>query len=91
MCGRARRARPAPAAGGRGVRGGRAAERGSAARSEVVAYDEAGEGGAARLWWLLRHFGHEAVAVLDGGLAGWRAAGGPLEGVRRIRAPVEQT
>ena len=38
----------------------------------VVAYDEAAEGGAARLWWLLRHFGHERVAVLDGGLRGWR-------------------
>jgi thiosulfate/3-mercaptopyruvate sulfurtransferase len=37
-------------------------------RSSVVAYDEAGEGGAARLWWLLRHFGHDEVAVLDGGL-----------------------
>jgi thiosulfate/3-mercaptopyruvate sulfurtransferase len=47
--------------------------------SQVVACDEAGEGGAARLWWLLRHFGHERVAILDGGLAAWRAAGGPLE------------
>jgi thiosulfate/3-mercaptopyruvate sulfurtransferase len=46
--------------------------------SRVVAYDEAGEGGAARLWWLLRHFGHDDVAVLDGGLRAWRAAGGPL-------------
>jgi thiosulfate/3-mercaptopyruvate sulfurtransferase len=45
----------------------------------VVAYDEAGEGGAARLWWLLRHFGHDEVAVLDGGLAAWREQGGPLE------------
>jgi thiosulfate/3-mercaptopyruvate sulfurtransferase len=44
----------------------------------VVAYDEAAEGGAARLWWLLRHFGHERVAVLDGGLRGWRTDGGPL-------------
>ena len=51
----------------------------------VVAYDDAAEGGAARLWWLLRHFGHERVAVLDGGLRGWRAAGGPLEeGAERI-------
>jgi thiosulfate/3-mercaptopyruvate sulfurtransferase len=50
----------------------------------VVAYDEAAEGGAARLWWLLRHFGHERVAVLDGGLRGWREAGGPL------RAGVEE-
>jgi thiosulfate/3-mercaptopyruvate sulfurtransferase len=47
--------------------------------SRVVAYDEAGEGGAARLWWLLRHFGHDAVAVLNGGLAAWREDGGPLE------------
>jgi thiosulfate/3-mercaptopyruvate sulfurtransferase len=45
----------------------------------VVAYDEAAEGGAARLWWLLRHFGHDRVAVLDGGLRGWRAGGGALE------------
>jgi thiosulfate/3-mercaptopyruvate sulfurtransferase len=48
-------------------------------RSTVVAYDEAGEGGAARLWWLLRHFGHDTVSVLDGGLRGWRDGGGPLE------------
>jgi thiosulfate/3-mercaptopyruvate sulfurtransferase len=47
--------------------------------SRVVAYDEAGEGGAARLWWLLRHFGHDDVAVLNGGLAAWREEGGPLE------------
>jgi len=46
----------------------------------VVAYDEAAEGGAARLWWLLRHFGHSDVAVLDGGLCGWRDEGGELRG-----------
>jgi thiosulfate/3-mercaptopyruvate sulfurtransferase len=44
----------------------------------VVAYDEAAEGGAARLWWLLRHFGHDRVTVLDGGLRGWREDGGEL-------------
>jgi thiosulfate/3-mercaptopyruvate sulfurtransferase len=47
--------------------------------SRVVAYDEAGEGGAVRLWWLLRHFGHDDAAVLNGGLAAWRDEGGPLE------------
>jgi thiosulfate/3-mercaptopyruvate sulfurtransferase len=61
----------------------------------VVAYDEAAEGGAARLWWLLRHFGHAGVAVLDGGLRGWREAGGPMRsgeeeippGTFRVRDP----
>ena len=51
--------------------------------SRVVAYDEAGEGGAARLWWLLRHFGHDEGAVLNGGLAAWREQGGPLEAAER--------
>lgn len=41
----------------------------------VVAYDDGMTGGAARLWWLLRHFGHEDAAVLDGGLGAWL---GPL-------------
>src|SRR6478672_11977116 len=39
----------------------------------VVAYGTMG--GAERLWWLLRHFGHDDVAVLRGGLDSW---GGPL-------------
>jgi thiosulfate/3-mercaptopyruvate sulfurtransferase len=39
----------------------------------VVAYGEMG--GAERLWWLLRHFGHDDVAVLDGGIDAWL---GPL-------------
>jgi thiosulfate/3-mercaptopyruvate sulfurtransferase len=47
--------------------------------SQVVAYDERSGAFAARLWWLLRWLGHDAVAVLDGGLAAWRAHGLPLE------------
>ena len=42
----------------------------------MVAYDQGMSGGAARLWWLLRHFGHPQVAVLAGGPEAWR---GPLE------------
>jgi thiosulfate/3-mercaptopyruvate sulfurtransferase len=49
------------------------------AGQQVVAYDSAGGPYAARLWWLLRWLGHEAVAVLDGGKAAWVAAGGALE------------
>jgi thiosulfate/3-mercaptopyruvate sulfurtransferase len=37
----------------------------------VVAYDQDMTGGAARLWWLLRHVGKREVVVLDGGLAAW--------------------
>lgn len=42
----------------------------------VVAFDRQGGMVAARLWWMLRWMGHEAVAVLDGGFDAWRAAGG---------------
>jgi len=43
--------------------------------TQVVAYDAHGGMYAARLWWLLRWIGHEAVAVLDGGLPAWQAQG----------------
>jgi len=47
--------------------------------SAVVAYDYGNGALAARLWWMLREwFGHERVAVLDGGLAAWRSAGKQL-------------
>jgi thiosulfate/3-mercaptopyruvate sulfurtransferase len=46
--------------------------------TQVVAYDAHGGMYAARLWWMLRWVGHEAVAVLDGGLPAWQAAGQPV-------------
>jgi len=46
--------------------------------SQVIAVDGGSGALAARLWWLLRWLGHDAVAVLDGGLAAWQAAGGTL-------------
>jgi thiosulfate/3-mercaptopyruvate sulfurtransferase len=57
---------------------------------DVVAYDDAnGALAAARLWWLLRLAGHERVAVLDGGLAAWRAAGFALEAGEVRRASTD--
>jgi thiosulfate/3-mercaptopyruvate sulfurtransferase len=47
--------------------------------TQVIAYDDAGGAYAARAWWLLRWLGHRPVAVLDGGLKAWIAAGGTLE------------
>jgi thiosulfate/3-mercaptopyruvate sulfurtransferase len=46
--------------------------------TRVVAYDQKGLQSAPRLWWLLRLFGHEHVAVLDGGLPKWKAEGRTL-------------
>ncbi|QSI78404.1 sulfurtransferase [Niveibacterium microcysteis] len=46
--------------------------------TQVVAYDDAGGMYAARLWWMLRWVGHDAVAVLDGGFAAWRDAALPI-------------
>jgi thiosulfate/3-mercaptopyruvate sulfurtransferase len=55
--------------------------------SQVVAYDAQGGMFAARLWWMLRWVGHPAVAVLDGGLPAWNAAGLPLSSETQARAP----
>jgi thiosulfate/3-mercaptopyruvate sulfurtransferase len=66
----------APAAGAAGIGAG----------TFVVAYDQGMNGGAARLWWLLRHFGHDDVAVLDGGLDAWL---GPLRAGEEEIEPAE--
>jgi thiosulfate/3-mercaptopyruvate sulfurtransferase len=52
----------------------------------VVAYDQGMNGGAARLWWLLRHFGHDDVAVLEGGIGAWL---GPLRAGEEEVEPAE--
>ncbi|WP_394790534.1 sulfurtransferase [Rhodoferax sp.] len=45
---------------------------------QAVVYDRNGVNYAGRLWWMLKWAGHEAVAVLDGGLQAWQAAGGAV-------------
>ncbi|CAN7566109.1 sulfurtransferase [Massilia sp. LjRoot122] len=67
--------------------------------SQIVAYDAHGGMFAARLWWLMRWLGHEAVAVLDGGMAAWQSLGKPLatavvakpRGDVQVRAPFVPT
>jgi len=44
----------------------------------IVVYDTVGLFSAARAWWMFRVFGHEDVAVLDGGLPKWKSEGRPL-------------
>jgi len=46
--------------------------------TRVIAYDEGNTPYAARLIWMLRYYGHDAAAILAGGLPAWTAAGHPL-------------
>jgi thiosulfate/3-mercaptopyruvate sulfurtransferase len=46
--------------------------------ADVVVYDDGDSTIAARLWWMLRYYGHERVRVLDGGFRAWAAAGRPV-------------
>ncbi len=52
---------------------------GVAPETTVVIYDTSVGQWAARLWWLLRSFGHDRVAVLDGGLTKWKAEERPVD------------
>ena len=45
---------------------------------QAVVYDRNASNYCGRLWWMLKWAGHEAVAVLDGGLQAWQAAGGEV-------------
>lgn len=49
------------------------------ARTHVIVYDDRGGATCARLWWLLRYFGHDNVSLLDGGIAQWIAEGRALQ------------
>lgn len=53
----------------------------------VVAYDDAGGAMAARLWWLLRYFGHGGGRVLDGGIGAWIARGHAISTETPIVSP----
>jgi thiosulfate/3-mercaptopyruvate sulfurtransferase len=56
-------------------------------RTQVVVYDQDLGMYASRLWWLLRWLGHDAVALLDGGFAKWKADGRPVANGIETHAP----
>jgi thiosulfate/3-mercaptopyruvate sulfurtransferase len=55
------------------------AELGATTDAEIVVYSSGHPMWATRLWWLLHYAGHDKVAVLNGGLDAWKAAGLPLD------------
>ena len=57
--------------------------------SEVILYASEVLPSATRAWWILRYAGHDHVRVLNGGLAAWVKAGGPLEREARKYAETE--
>jgi len=62
---------------------------GVGAETQIFAYDQGNGVYASRLWWLARWIGLRSVAVLDGGIAAWRASGLPLESRANTAAPRE--
>ena len=56
-----------------------ASHAGIGADTHVIAYDDRGGATAARLWWLLRYYGHARVSLLDGGIVSWIAEHRPLQ------------
>ncbi len=59
--------------------------------TQVVVYDDWGGAIAARLWWMLRWLGHEAVAVLDGGWPAWMGEERPVSDGKERREPAHFT
>ena len=66
---------------------------------QIVVYDRNKSQYCGRLWWMLKWLGHEAVAVLDGGLQAWKDAGGaiasgpftpPAPAAFELKAPLRQ-
>lgn len=64
-------------------------ERGIGNETDVVVVDHIGGHFATRLWWALRFYGHDQVAVLDGGQSRWEAEGRSIE--RSIPHPESRT
>jgi thiosulfate/3-mercaptopyruvate sulfurtransferase len=56
----------------------------------AVACDDSDATIAARLWWMMRYFGHDSVRVLDGGFRAWAAAGRNAGARRRRRRSASQ-
>ena len=54
---------------------------------QIAVYDQGPGMYAARLWWMLRYLGHDAVAVVDGGFAKWVAEGRPVRAKGESRPP----
>jgi thiosulfate/3-mercaptopyruvate sulfurtransferase len=57
------------------------------ASKQVVVYDDSFGSMAVRLWWLLRWLGHDAVALLDGGLPGWMRQKLPMTAELPVTTP----
>jgi thiosulfate/3-mercaptopyruvate sulfurtransferase len=58
-------------------------------KMQAVVYDRNGANYCGRLWWMLKWLGHDAVAVLNGGLQAWQAAGGTVESGAPATTPAQ--
>ncbi len=58
-------------------------------KMQAVVYDRNGANYCGRLWWMLKWLGHDAVAVLNGGLQAWQSAGGAVESGAPATTPAQ--
>lgn len=56
-------------------------------QKQVVVYDTAAGSFAARLWWMLKYYGHLNVAILEGGISAWKSYDFPLESGNFVPKP----
>lgn len=57
--------------------------------SQVIVLDTVGGSFCSRLWWMLRWLGHQAVAVLNGGLSAWKSHGYPVNSGIEMNPPAQ--
>ncbi len=64
---------------------------GLSAADHLIVYDHKGGSDAGRLWWVLTHYGHENVQLLDGGIKAWGDRNSQIDSINTVQPAAEYT